>query len=92
VRIGAFRWTRKNIQHIHRHRVKPREVEEAFLQGLDFRGVGQGRFILIGQSEAGRWLCVVFEILGGDIAYVITAREMTQREKHRFRRRMKGIQ
>jgi len=76
-RIPPFIWTEENIEHIARHQVEPHEVEEVRSNVSSFRKGRYGRYYLIGQTDAGRWLFVVIEKNG----YVATAREADDRER-----------
>ena len=77
------------------HGVTGWEVEEVFLNAPEFRRGPKGRrkgeniYYALGQTDAGRYLFVVFVYKRNRKALVITAREMTDREKdgHRKRRR-----
>lgn len=85
MRIAGFEWDHGNIAHIARHRVRPHEVEEIFYgEVCVFRG-RRRRFLAYGQSFSGRYLFVVFEARGRGKIRVITAREMSPKEKQRFR-------
>ena len=83
-----FDWDLGNEEHIARHNVEPYEVEEAMTDperlGIDVHD--QGKKGIIGQTEDGRILFVVYAIRHGKYR-VITARDLTDREKHAFRRR-----
>lgn len=85
MQLRGFDWDDHNRDHIARHRVEPDEAEEAFLgTRLIFRS-REGRYVLLGRSAAGRYLTVAFALNAG-IARVITARDMTEAEKRRYRR------
>ena len=45
------------------------------------------RYLVLGLTEAGRYLFVVLEPVSGRRAYVVTARDMTDGEKGRFKGR-----
>jgi uncharacterized DUF497 family protein len=89
LRIDELVWDEWNEDHIGRHRVEPEEVEEvvsdvssAFLRT---RSEQAKRYLVLGLTEAGRYLFVVLEAMSGNRAYVVTAREMTDGEKRRFK-------
>lgn len=70
------------------HGVEPGEVEEALLDphGADARNVaGENREALIGATEVGRILHVVYTVRG-DKVRPITARDADGTEKRRYRR------
>lgn len=85
--IEGFDWDKRNIDHIARHNVEPEEAEEVFFDKPLIRRSRDGRYIALGQSWAGRYLAVVFELRPGNIIRVITARSMTKAERRLYRRR-----
>ena len=89
MRIHEFVWPQERIDHIARHGVTPEEVEEAcFGRALVQRAKSEGDnpvYYVLGQTDAGRYLfCVVIQFPDGK-GYPITARPMTDKEKHRYR-------
>jgi uncharacterized DUF497 family protein len=91
--IDEFIWPEERIEHIARHGVTPEEVEEAcFGKSLVQRAKSEGEnpvYYVLGQTDAGRYLfCVVIGFPDGK-GYPVTAREMTDKEKRRYRRRRK---
>jgi uncharacterized protein len=90
MRIDRFIWPQERIEHIARHGVTPPEVEEAcFGDALTRRGKSEGEipvYYILGQTQAGRYLfCVVIGFPDGN-GYPVTAREMTAKEKRRYRK------
>ncbi len=85
MKIWAFDWDFHNIEHIARHSVSPDEAEEAFFCAL-FRKGRQGRLLVYGFTDAGRYLLVVAVFKANGIVRVITARDMTKPEKRYFLR------
>lgn len=73
---------------IDKHNVYPNEVEEIF-NGDAIILSNSDIYVALGQSEAGRYLTVVFRKLSKTNIKIITAREMTQAEKNRYRGRGK---
>lgn len=70
-----------------RHGVLFHEVEEACYS--DRRHVRRGReglYKVFSQARAGRYVLVVLAELGGGVWRVVTAREMTDRERRLYRR------
>ena len=78
------------MEHIARHGVEPEEVEEAcfgeaWVQRIRSEGVHPVYYVL-GRTVAGRhWFCVVIDFQDGK-GFPVTARDMTKREKARFKR------
>ena len=89
--IGCLQWDDENIMHIARHNVDPEEVEDVcFGLHLVTRDKEQ-RYILSGQSANGRYLNIVVQRIGRGLFRPITAFEMSENYKRRYRKRIKGI-
>ncbi len=88
MKISKFDWDDRNIEHISRHNITPDEAEEAFLYAL-FRKGREGRLLVYGVTDPGRFILVVAALKPGGIVRVITARDMTQSER-RYYLREKG--
>ena len=84
----AFDWDTWNVDHIARHGVEPHEVEAACRseQTVIVRG-REGRYLAYGRTASGRYLFIVIRSLGGGVARMITARDMTQRERRFYQGR-----
>ena len=87
--IDEFIWPADRVEHIACHGVAPREVEQVcFGKPLIRRAKSEGEnpvYYVQGQTEAGRYLfCVVIRFPDAK-GYPVTAREMTDKEKRRFR-------
>ena len=87
---GWFDWDESNEDHVLAHGVEPAEVEEALLDpegfGADAYDVpGERREALVGATEEGRILFVVYAIRGEKVR-PITARDAGETQKRRYRR------
>ena len=88
IRIEKFEWDKRNEQHLLKeHSVSPEEAEEIFKTEPYFRRGRDGTRYVYGQTEAGRYLFVVYLYLGAGTARVISARDMTPRERRLYLRR-----
>ena len=83
----------KNIAEklARKHDVEAYEVYEVFWNEEDvvriFRSPrGSGTYIALGRTEAGRYLAVPF-VPKRKIAHILTARNMTERERKHYRER-----
>jgi hypothetical protein len=90
MRIDEIIWPEERIEHIARHGVTPKEVDEVcFGKSLVRRAKSEGEnpvYYVQGQTEAGRYLvCVVIQFPDGN-GLPVTAREMTSKEKRRYRK------
>lgn len=79
--IRNFDWDESNIEHIGRHGVNPEEVEEACYRHPRILKGKEGRYLIYGQTDDGRYLFVVTVYQGKGRMRVITARDMTEAEK-----------
>lgn len=85
-----FRWNAWNIGHVAAHGVSPEEAEEVVLNARPPYPSyeGNGKFLVRGQTDAGRFLQVVYVVdPDGRTLYVIHARPLTESEKRQLRRR-----
>jgi len=88
--IDDFIWPEERIEHIAEHGVTPEEVEEVcFGKHLVLRAKSKGRnpvYYVLGQTDAGRYLfCLVIRLPDGK-GYPVTARDITAKEKGRYRK------
>jgi uncharacterized DUF497 family protein len=84
-----FWWDEINIEHIADHGVEPFEAEEVIVNRPLILRAGEGKYLAYGQTDGGRFLVVVFASKEEQRLRVITARDMTQAEKSRFRNKKK---
>jgi uncharacterized DUF497 family protein len=88
MRITELEWDDENINHIARHNVNPEEVEDVCF-GLNLsERESHNRYILGGQTSSGRYINVVIERAGWGTFRPITAFEMDEKQKARYRKRM----
>ena len=85
-------WTdaETGLPHIYEHGVHEEEVQQVLSRaGEEFPGRDHSR-IRLGQTEAGRYLQVVYvPDPGGDSAFVVTAYDLTPTAKRAYRRRQR---
>ena len=89
--LWEIRWTEWSEGHIARHRVSAAEVEEVVYTRPRLTRKGQdGTHLVFGTTGAGRMLVVVLAPdRDGRTAFVVTARDMTRKEKAEFRKRVR---
>ena len=86
----GFLWDDENVAHIARHGVWPDEVEKMLLgDPLVVRGADD-RYLAYGRTLNDRWLFAVCVKRPRGRVRVLTARDMTEREKRLARRKRKG--
>ena len=87
--IKEIIWPYDRIEHIAMHQVTPDEFEDVcFGDSLILRTKSEGKnpvYFILDQTLAGRYLaCVVIQFPDGK-SYPVTAREMTENEKRRYK-------
>lgn len=96
VKIGWLDWRPDRVQHIAGHKVSPYEVEEAIRDrdrrivkgGSAERNPNETIYRVYGRTEAGRYLLVpLLKYESGTGALPLTARDMTESERRRYRKR-----
>lgn len=86
--ITELIWTDDNVDHLAEHGVTPREVQDVIWDDPRFeRRRGRQRYHVYGQTSGGRYLFVVLEREYDIVFYVVTARDMTNREKNYYRQK-----
>ena len=90
--IDDFIWLEEIVEKLERKQnVSMDEVEEVFENKPGFRYVSKGRrnkdenlYAAYGQTEAGRYLTVFFIYKPGNLALVISARDMDSKERKTY--------
>jgi uncharacterized DUF497 family protein len=93
VRITEFVWLDEIVEKLAwKHGVEPHEVEELFRSARQFRFVedgsreGEDVYVVLGQTDAGRYLTAFFIKKPNDRVLPISARDMTPAERKRYAR------
>lgn len=87
----SYDWDFRNVFHILKHEVTPNEVEEACYNDPIVLKSRQWQYLVYGRTAAGRYLFVVINPQSQGRVRVVTAREMTQKEKN-FSKKRRGIE
>jgi uncharacterized DUF497 family protein len=84
--LPEFEWDEHNEDKLlDRHGVTAAEAEECFGNANSRRRVGDV-YLMLGMTEAGRMLFLVYEQKRGGRVRVFSAREMTDAERRAYRR------
>ena len=86
MRVKGFSWDEDNEEHIARHGVESWEAEEVLFNRPYLRKTREGKYMAYGIADSGRHILVVFAREKTHVR-VITARDLTEREKAAVRRR-----
>lgn len=82
--INGFEWNEWNIEHIDQHDVTPQKVEEACYYQPFILKTRHGRYLILGQTQGGRYLATVIEYKGKGLAKTVTCRHMNDAERNRY--------
>lgn len=87
--MAEFRWNDWNVEHLARHGVTPEEAENVVMAARQPYPLERpdAKWLVWGRTPDGRALQIVFVLDDDDTIYVIHARDLTTREKQRYRRR-----
>ncbi|MBI1801311.1 MAG: BrnT family toxin [Chloroflexi bacterium] len=94
MRIRDFIWLTEILEKLEaKHQVSPEEVFQVFTGRPSFRFVSKGRrqkgedvYAAYGQTESGRYLVVFFIRKAGDLALIVSARDMDHSESRYYGR------
>ncbi len=89
MRIDIIVWDRWNEEHVQRHRVKTFEVDDVLQENSyksQFKVSGTDRLFVSGVTSNDRYLAVIIAIKGKNRVYPVTARELTHKERRRYKR------
>lgn len=91
MQIRGIVWLEKIVDKLHwKHQVSQSEVEQIFLNKPQYRFLEKGRidgenvYSAYGQTDAGRYLTVIFILKLGSRALIISARNMDQKERRQY--------
>ncbi|MBI1742177.1 BrnT family toxin [Candidatus Acetothermia bacterium] len=88
--ITVLVWDERNVAHIARHGVRAAEAAEAEevcrRESKVVLRASKERYIVLGITQAGRYLAVILTFPIRGRARVVTARDMTAKERHYYRR------
>jgi len=91
MKIERISWDQETVDHISNHSVSPEEVEQVLFNDADspliMRGK-EGRYLAYGKTNGGRFLLVVWAAKYRK-TIIITARDMSKKEKQFYKRRKK---
>lgn len=86
--MREIRWTEWSEDHIARHGVVPEEVEQVVFSHPRYVATGRhGSVLVYGRTDSGRALLVVLSASRDGTNFVVTARNMTKRERLAFERK-----
>jgi hypothetical protein len=94
MKIRGMIWLREIVDKLaFKHHVTPDEVEEVLKGKAQFRFIEKGErkgedvYLALGQSDAGRYLAVLFIYKKTREALILSARDMAAKERKRYGKR-----
>ena len=91
MKIQNISWDQETVDHIANHAVSPEEVEQVLFNDEDVPIIMRGRenkHLTYGETDIGRFLFIVW-VSKYRKTRIITARDMTRKEKQFYRKRKK---
>ena len=89
MKIQNISWNQETVDHIANHGVSPEEVEQVLFNDEDVPSILRGKenkYLTYGETENNRFLFVVW-VSKYRKTCIITARDMTKKEKQFYRKR-----
>ncbi|MCP4417915.1 MAG: BrnT family toxin [Chloroflexi bacterium] len=94
MRIKGLLWLDEIVDKLHyKHNVTQLEVREVLIGKPLFRFMEKGHrpnenvYLALGQTEAGRYLIVIFILKHDQRAFILSARDMTRSERKQYGRK-----
>lgn len=87
INISKFVWNKWNKEHIKTHKVSIKEIEEVRFSRFQTKETYKGRLMLFGQTSNKRLLTIVLAPKESGKFYVITARDMSKKERKFYQER-----
>lgn len=84
IKIKQLIWDDWNVGHINKHKVSVDEVKEVCRSTTKALKAYRGRLIVLGKTKKGRLLTVVLAPEARGKRYVVTARDMSKKERRFF--------
>ena len=91
MKIQIISWDQETVDHIANHSVLPEEVEQVLFNDYDVPVILRGKenkYLAYGETDSGRLLFVVW-VSRHRKTRIVTARDMTKKEKQFYRKRKK---
>ncbi len=83
-KIKELIWDVWNIKHIEKHGVSLKEVEEAVGSKIKTLKGYREHYLILGVTKKGRLLTVVLALKKGKSYFVVTARDMSKKERRYY--------
>lgn len=80
-KLRVLVWDEWNGEHIKKHKVTIKEVEEAYQSKIVETSSYLGRTVILGKTKKGRLLTIVVSSQKQQHPYVVSARDMSKKER-----------
>jgi uncharacterized DUF497 family protein len=81
IELSELQWDKFNVEHIAQHDVSVSEIQEACTNQIDVLSGYDGRQMLFGKTNSGRYVTVILARKTKNIYYVVTARDTSKKER-----------
>ena len=82
--INDLIWSKENLEHIKSHNVTKSEIEEVCSGKFNNQPTYGSRLMIFGKTSIGRKLTIVLKEKENDNYLIITARDMSKKERRYF--------
>ena len=81
IELSELQWDEFNVEHIAKHDVSIVETQEACQNRIDVLSGYNGRQMLFGKTNKGRYVTVILARKFDNTYYVVTARDTSKKER-----------
>jgi uncharacterized DUF497 family protein len=81
IELSELEWDEFNVEHIAKHGVSIVEIQEVCQSQIDVLSGYDGRQMLFGKTNRGRYLTVILARKSNNNYYVVTARDTSKKER-----------
>lgn len=83
IELSELQWDEFNVEHIAKHDVTAREVEETCSNKIYIDETYGGRYLLVGRTNQDRMVSIVLVNVGKNKYYALTARDSSRGERRK---------
>jgi len=88
IRVREFEWDEGNRnKNLIKHNVTDEEAEEVFFNRAKYTKTYGDRYKLLGVTNSGRYLTVIFALKKHGVVRIISARDMTDKERRNYKKK-----
>lgn len=81
IEVNKLVWDKANKEHINKHSVAVKEVDEICFRKVKAKLAKFGRYLVMGETKEGRKLTIILAPKGENSFYVVSARDTSRKER-----------